>query len=420
MLALRDENAVNAAQTIRQAQGKGHLAPKTPGARYPKTPSGHHDENAVGGKTILGKTKGTINQPARQRLVTPSGTQARAPLGNKTTNAKAKNGQVQGVKSIVKELEKTDAKQNTIQKPKNKGPVVDPLKVAVHIDLGGDEHEIEHAPLRVKDLPYESDVFPEGGLNFDGLKKENMFKGYYNHFYNPLGEDGLRFEDRKHEERMQKALKKNDEEIIHDIDSMDWSVSDVPETRKLVQKKTAPVANLTKMNIKPSVKYPATINSRRAASALSMTDGSTVRAKKLPDVPVRRPISSLLPGKRVAKAPTAPSKSVAAESAVGEAASRSTLGYTKGRSASSLISGRAPMPGTVTETARTNPPTSASALTVRRDPAPQKRQTTEEEQQSLQRLQFLSIFEPEDDIDVVGSAPQFDNDEDEEFELKLE
>lgn len=73
MLALRDENAVNAAQTIRQAQGKGHLAPKTPGARYPKTPSGHHDENAVGGKTILGKTKGTINQPARQRLVTPSG-----------------------------------------------------------------------------------------------------------------------------------------------------------------------------------------------------------------------------------------------------------------------------------------------------------------------------------------------------------
>ncbi|KAM0570604.1 hypothetical protein ACHAP9_003943 [Verticillium nonalfalfae] len=324
MLALRDENAVNAAQTIRQAQGKGHLAPKTPGARYPKTPSGHHDENAVGGKTILGKTKGTINQPARQRLVTPSGTQARAPLGNKTTNAKAKNGQVQGVKSIVKELEKTDAKQNTIQKPKNKGPAVDPLKVAVHIDLGGDEHEIEHAPLRVKDLPYESDVFPEGGLNFNGLKKENMFKGYYNHFYNPLGEDGLRFEDRKHEERMQKALKKNDEEIIHDIDSMDWSVSDVPETRKLVQKKTAPVANLTKMNAKPSVKYPATINSRRAASALSMTEGST------------------------------------------------------------------------------------------------KRQTTEEEQQSLQRLQFLSIFEPEDDIDVVGSAPQFDNDEDEEFELKLE
>ncbi|CRK37101.1 hypothetical protein BN1708_020222, partial [Verticillium longisporum] len=48
-----------------------------------------------------------------------------------------------------------------------------------------------------------------------------MFKGYYSHFYNPLGEDGLRFEDRKHEERMQKALKQNDEEILHDIDSMD-------------------------------------------------------------------------------------------------------------------------------------------------------------------------------------------------------
>ncbi|KAM0335717.1 hypothetical protein ACHAQA_000767 [Verticillium albo-atrum] len=418
MLAIRDENAVNAAQTIRQAQGKGHLAPKTPGARYPKTPSGHHDENAIGGRTVLGKTKGTINQPTRQRLVTPSGTQARAPLGNKTTNAKAKTGQALGVKNIVKEFEKTDAKPTTVKKPKNKGPAVDPLKVAVHIDLGGDEHEIEHAPPRAKDLPYESDVFPDGGLNFDGLKKENMFKGYYNHFYNPLGEDGMRLEDRKHEERMQKALKDNDEEILRDIDAMDWSVSDVPETKKLLQRKTAPVANPTKMAAKPTAKYPATVNSRRAASALSMTTGSTVRAKKVTEVPARRPLSSLLPGKRTAKVPTAPSKSVPAESAVGEAASRSTLGYTKGRSASSLMSGRVQTSAPATDAAKPKPPTSASSLTVRRDPAPLK-QGSNEEEQSLQRLQFLSIFEPEDEGDVVGGTPQFDDDE-EEFELKME
>lgn len=75
MLALRDENIVNAAEAARQVHGKSQLAPKTPGARYPKTPSKIplNDENAVGGKTAL-RPKGTINQPLKQKnLVTPSG-----------------------------------------------------------------------------------------------------------------------------------------------------------------------------------------------------------------------------------------------------------------------------------------------------------------------------------------------------------
>lgn len=72
MLALRDENIVNAAEAARQVHGKSHLAPKTPGARFPKTPSKIplNDENAVGGKTAL-KPKGTGLK--QRNLVTPSG-----------------------------------------------------------------------------------------------------------------------------------------------------------------------------------------------------------------------------------------------------------------------------------------------------------------------------------------------------------
>lgn len=80
MLALRDENAVNAAQAARFAPGKGQLAPKTPGARYPKTPLKIplNDENAVGGaKSMLAaksNTNGNIQLTAKkQNLVTPSG-----------------------------------------------------------------------------------------------------------------------------------------------------------------------------------------------------------------------------------------------------------------------------------------------------------------------------------------------------------
>ncbi|CCF36267.1 hypothetical protein CH063_07866 [Colletotrichum higginsianum] len=78
MLALRDENAVNAAQAARLAPGKGQMAPKTPGARYPKTPLKIplNDENAVAGaKTALApKSNGNIQGATvrKQNLVTPN------------------------------------------------------------------------------------------------------------------------------------------------------------------------------------------------------------------------------------------------------------------------------------------------------------------------------------------------------------
>lgn len=80
MLSIRDENAVNAAQAARLAPGKSQMAPKTPGARYPKTPLKIplNDENAVNaGKSVLApksNANGAIQGTAKkQNLVTPSG-----------------------------------------------------------------------------------------------------------------------------------------------------------------------------------------------------------------------------------------------------------------------------------------------------------------------------------------------------------
>ncbi|ROT43147.1 hypothetical protein SODALDRAFT_31913 [Sodiomyces alkalinus F11] len=411
MLAIRDENIVNAAQAARQAQGKGHLAPKTPGARFPKTPSRivPNDENAVGGKTVLGKAKGGMNHAVPGRnLVTPSETQARAPLGNKTTNAKARTGHPLGVKDIVKEFERTQTKQTTVKKPKQKASTNDPLRVSVHNGQSTDELDIEYAPPKPRELPYESDVFPDRPLTFEGLKPGNLFKGYYNHFYNPMGEDGMRLQDRKHEQRMRKALKQHDVDILRDIEAMDWSISDMPELDETTAKEAG------------ESNYPPTINSRKAASALSMPVGSTVRQRKAAEsAPARRPVSSLLPGKRTSKVPI-PTKAASGDSVISEAVSRSTLGYTKGRSASSLLTRKETRTATSQATARSKPTSVDPNATIVWAPVGPQQSDEEQDRRALPRLEFLSIFDPEDDEPGdFGAVPEFD-DEDEEFELKLE
>ncbi|KAL0944067.1 uncharacterized protein CTRU02_201954 [Colletotrichum truncatum] len=435
MLAIRDENAVNAAQAARLAPGKSQLAPKTPGARYPKTPLKIplNDENAVGaGKTVLApksNANGPIQASAKkQNLITPSETRARAPLGNKTTNAKAKSNQNAGVKDIVKEFEKTQTKPTTTRKLKQRSPSAAPLKLEVRNDQPGssEEPDVEYAPPPAKDLPYESDVIPDGTLTFEGLKPENMLKGYYNHFYNPLGEDGIRLRDRQQQDKLKKALKESDNRILRDIREMDWSVSDVPETAAFSQRKApvpAPNPAVARKTVGGAIKYPPTIASRRAASALSMATGSTIKQRKPVEqsTSARRPISAFLPRTRPAKAPLT-SKSTNAESAVGEAASRSTLGYTKGRSASSLVSRRARTP-TTARTVSTDIVTIVPQKSVaRQEASPQKRNIGEEDAQDLGRLQFLSIFDhtgDEDDGILGGSGPRQEDFEDEEFEMKL-
>ncbi|KAE9577585.1 hypothetical protein CGMCC3_g6510 [Colletotrichum fructicola] len=432
MLSIRDENAVNAAQAARLAPGKSQMAPKTPGARYPKTPLKIplNDENAVNaGKSVLAP-KSNANGPIqgtakKQNLVTPSETRARAPLGNKTTNAKAKSTQNTGVKDIVKDFEKTQTKPTTTKKLKQRSPGAAPLKLEVRNDQAGpaDEPDVEYAPPPAKDLPYQSDII-EGDLTFEGLKPENLLKGYYNHFYNPMGEDGVRLQDRQQQQKLKKALKETDDRILRDIQEMDWSVADVPETAAFGRRKApAPAPNPAVAKKTVGGKYPPTIASRRAASALSMATGSTIKQRKPvePTTTARRPLSSIIPRTRPARAALA-SKSSNAESAVGEAASRSTIGYNKGRSASSFVSGRA-RPAAGARPASMDVTTLVPRKTVvRREASPKKPDGHAEDAEELGRLQFLSIFDPagDDENDVLGNAgPKNEDFEDDEFEMNL-
>ena len=353
-------------------------------------------------------------RPLRERsevrlIVCLQGTRPRAPLGNKTTNAKARAAPATGgVKGKVKELEQSQAKPTSVQKPRLKPAGAASAKLEVRNDeREAGEPDIEYIPPRPKDLPYESDVFPDDLLTFEGLKPENLLRGYYERYHDPVDENGVRLKERKFEERLQKALKEGDERILRDVEDIKWTESDVGDTKPVPKEQQKNLARGTGAKSGQAVsRAPPTIASKRAASALSMA--STLKDRKpQPPVQTKKP-RSFLPGRQASR-PMAPTKSQP-ESVVGEAASRSTLGYSKGRSASSAIQ-------TKRQFSRT--PSAASVSSDHSDVTitPANFNKTQEP-----KPQFLSIFDVEEDSDDdgFGKTANVSFDDDDEFQLKVD
>ena len=353
-------------------------------------------------------------------------------MGNKTTNAKARVGQSAGVKDGVLDIEKTQARQTTVRKSKQQSVSQAPIKFAIQPDKtepSHDEDEPEYAPPPPAPLPYESDVLPPGGLTFEGLKKENFLKGFYEHFHNPVDENGVSREDKKFEEEMQSVLKKAQERNERETAELDWNIDDIAESATAIRRKpeltkaAEPVPSTTMR--RAIARNPPTITSRRAASALAIRSDSQRNAAINPVLskkPARRPLSALIRSSKTAK-PAATASATAPGNAVGEVASRTTIGYNKGRTASSMVHPRG-------ETIRNLPhrPVQAvapryaeSELTI--TPARIRQDVVGQESSSeqLARPQFLSIFDDIDDEDLPPMRGPYlgSDDEEEEFELKL-
>ncbi|KAB5563294.1 hypothetical protein GE09DRAFT_961038 [Coniochaeta sp. 2T2.1] len=440
-----------AAKQQQQNQGFRTLQPKTPGARYPKTPLKIplNDENAthgLGGKSVLrpknnNENMTTMGKGGKSSFVTPMEPRtARAPLGNKTTNAKARTGQTAGVKDIVNKLEKTQLKPTTV-KPLRQGAVnLEPSKIGVHVDRANplEEEDIEYAPPTQKDIPYESDIIPKDGLTFEGLKPENILKGYYDHYFNPVDENGVPIREREMEERRQRDFKKLDEQVRKDMEEFDWSIGDVPETKVVKQSKplaTVPEnagqgtfrANKKIVNRSGLTKQPPTIAARKAASALALAPKPTnamVNARPLSNKPASTIFNRL---NQKAQRPAATRES-STDRATAVAASRSTLGYSKGRSTSTAIQGTSrPMtpagplgPARRTLTRSVSTASAGSDCTI--TPARYAQVSRNENSDVLKRLDLLSIFDgdEEDDGNLGGTGPALSDGADDDFQLNLQ
>jgi hypothetical protein len=346
------------------------------------------------------------------------GPRTRAPLGMKTTNAKTKAFQTPGP-ALEKELEKTQPKQTSIRRPK-KVIHADAVKLEVHGDESPlAERDVEYCPPKPKDLPYESEDFPDGCLNYDVLKKGNLMRGIYNTYYNDLDENGMSKQDRENEEVYQISAKKADEQILKMMEE-DWTVGDVPETFRHLRKKQSQPKEKVDIKSQPKKtaalpsKGPATIVSRKAATALSV-------APKSAPVPPRAtkptPKPSFLSRAKPTATPIVPSNASTIRHAAAIVASKSTIGYTKGRSAFGVPQAQ--------KTERTGLTRSVSNMSQSSDTTitPERFAMTSELESKSPA--FLKAFEVDDeDLEpgLRGILPECltrADDEDEEFVLTL-
>lgn len=355
---------------------------------------------------------------------------ARAPLGNKTTNAKARpTHRTPGGKGLGRDRERTTIKPTTTLRPKHAAPQIEPSKLEVHTDKSPlDDEDIEYAPPKTKDLPYESDVFPDGVITFAGLKPENMFKGYYQYYFNPVDDDGKTSTEREMEEQQQRSFERGEEQIRKDMEEFDWSIGDVPESKDMFKKKKIDVATATAAAVgskvaRPAPRQPSTIASRKAASALAMST-------RTPGTAPARPNNATAPGttrllskglllpKRKPVQPVAQPSIAARERAAAVAASRSTLGYSRGRSTSSAVLGDnnvvnrqpqvAPKPRPLVRSVSTASTASDATITP-----------TRFAQSELKNPDFLAIFDADDeDGNLGGGMPPMD-DSDDDFQLTM-
>ncbi|KAI4198048.1 MAG: hypothetical protein LQ348_002080 [Seirophora lacunosa] len=382
MFAARDqENLVHGHQAAAAAkplnQGTKQLAPKTPGNKTAKTPIRVplNDENGPtgfgGGKKTLGKGNensifGTKQGGALdgKAFITPMGPRNRAPLGVKTTNAKAKAFQTPAPAAIGGQLGNINQRSVSVQKPKPKvsHPETTKLEDILADKEALDEREIEYMPPKAKDLPdYPDDFLPIPDPPV--LHGPDVLEGWFDHYANKSDAGGLSYIQRKEleeKETNEYLDKKGEAEMLLAADSTPMSClcdeecwgAECKESvarRKAAQetyRKTITALEskyLAKFTKSAERKGPSMRTSKAAATALS-------QAKRPPASGTKPAVKASGPSKKPGfipplgnKKPAPPNMSEKRHAAAA-AASKTTMGYSKGRAASAAMR-KTVMPG---------------------------------------------------------------------------
>ncbi|GFF52092.1 hypothetical protein IFM58399_09237 [Aspergillus lentulus] len=368
MLALRDqENLVHTHQTVAAAKPLNHgvkqLQPRTPGARAPKTPfkvplNDENDPLAFGKKTVKAAGKQKANtKPAKDAFVTPLEPRNRAPLGMKTTNAKAKGLQTPAAPAGTIKPEKTNKRAST-QKIRKFSPLVDQPKIEVQGEESQDDvPDIEYMPPKPKELPDIPDDITYD-TTFPQFQPKNLALGLESVYGdNQVGEDGLTKRQRKFQEDSIAFDKKVDEMILKQLEEIGFEdkteldppsephVEEVPKRRLEMRRAKS---TMTKPKYTSNI---STVRAHNAVAALSRVEPSGARARPAAmSKPKPRVASSLLTSRR----PRVPSNLSSMRHAAATANSKTTLGYSKGRTVSSRLHGK---PSTTPERSVLSPET---------------------------------------------------------------
>ncbi|RDW60436.1 uncharacterized protein DSM5745_10894 [Aspergillus mulundensis] len=357
MLALRDqENLVHNHQTVAASkplnQSTRQLQPKTPGNRAPKTPfkvplKDENDPLAFGNKTVktLGKQNENARPSVKDAFVTPMGdNRHRAPLGMKTTNAKARGLQTPAAPVGTIKPERTTKKGST-QRVKKFSPFIEHPQPEVQAQPTQDDvPDIEYMPPKPKDLSdYPDDITYD--TTFPQFRPENLALGLESVYgENEIGSDGLTKRQRKYQKDAAAYDRMVDDAILKQIENIGFTEHGEDDQSKRLPAAEIPQRRIQARNSRLVSGKPnyssgvSTLRARDAAKALSGNERTISRTRAVPIVkPRARIASSLFPSKK----PRTPANPSSMRHTAAVIDSRTTVGYTKGREMSSRLHGTA-------------------------------------------------------------------------------
>ena len=269
MLALRDqENLVHANQAAAAAkplnQGNRQLHPKTPAATKTPFQNARNDENRpIDFDALQTRGKAFDGKAASNAFVTPLAPRTRAPLGAKTTNAKAG-----AFKTPAPQQQKANP-QKTLQRPSTgrrsaKSKITVLPSQPVDTDILSKDVEVldcEYAPppiVELADPPMEFDY----DQNMPQFEPQNMFRGQYEWYGSPKDENGisLRLKEEQEAGRRFDALAKR--ALLKQLEL-------IPEYLEPDRQVEAMIAAGPKTAV-PETR-PSTIKARSAATLLSQS-----------------------------------------------------------------------------------------------------------------------------------------------------
>ncbi|KAF3481802.1 uncharacterized protein GIQ15_04561 [Arthroderma uncinatum] len=402
MLSIRgqgQENLVHAHQTAAASkplnQGARHLPPKTPLNTLPKTPFRVplHDENrpltlgkgmgAGIGKAMLkgrdenavlqGKGKGT----EKKVLATPMGT-TRAPLGMKTTNAKARAFQTPAPTLPMGTIKQRSAKRGSTRKIKKAAPVPVQTTQEVAVPVEDEQElEIEYMPPKPKPLPDHPDYITYD-TTFPQFKGANLGRGWEKLYEdNSVGPDGLTAKEREAKELDEAYDKQIDALIQAQIDSIGTLELEGELDDRVESRPTSRATSRATSRSSRSERSVSTLRSRNAAQALAMDPKGSVRTRSSPRLAAKA--AAKAPPKTTMKKTTEPSNPSSMRHTAAVASSRSTLGYSKGRDVLSALQGE-------------SEPARAKTMTLRKKKAEKEKEAE-------------SILSPERYMQLYGPPP---------------
>lgn len=285
-------------------------------------------------------------------------------MGMKTTNAKAfqtPGGFETGHKPLQQQNSARPQRQRTKQ--------AEAVKLEIHTDLplSHEDREPEYCPPKWIEPPYVNDDIDVESLDYSIVHKAAQSDAFRMRY----GGAAARRKVKEQEEKAKRRQEREDEEFLKRMAEEDVFIEDVPETHPkkaveepvarsrapLHQRSASAFVRKPTTTSRPHSTAPSTISSRRAASALGGIDSSsrTISSRPLSTsttyghsrstssgtpLAARNPITfGLGASRKPALSTTRPTSAVpnTTRSTSALANSRTTIGYTKGRTASSAL-----------------------------------------------------------------------------------